>query len=132
MVDDTDFPKDGRCSPGVARQYSGTLGKVGNCQIGVGVHAASGTASCPLSWRLFLPAAWDGPEAEAHRRACRIPEAEHHRPKWQLALDMLDELAATGLQPAVLVADTGYGANAGFRRGLEAAAWPTSCRPRPR
>ncbi|MEU6056409.1 IS701 family transposase [Streptomyces xanthochromogenes] len=119
VVDDTGFPKDGRCSPGVARQYSGTLGKVGNCQIGVSVHAASDTASCPLSWRLFLPPAWDGPEAAARRRACRIPEAEHHRPKWQLALDMLDELAATGLRPAVLVADTGYGANADFRRGLE-------------
>ncbi|MFD7912857.1 IS701 family transposase [Streptomyces sp. NPDC059752] len=119
VVDDTGFPKDGRSSPGVARQYSGTLGKVGNCQIGVSVHAASDTASCPLSWRLFLPAAWDGPDAEARRRACRIPEAVHHRPKWQLALDMLDELDGNGLRPAVLVADTGYGANAGFRRALE-------------
>lgn len=119
VVDDTGFPKDGRSSPGVARQYSGTLGKVGNCQIGVSVHAASDTASCPLSWRLFLPAAWDGPEAEARRRACRIPATVHHRPKWQLALEMLDELAATGLRPAVLVADAGYGANAGFRHGLD-------------
>ncbi|MBL1095052.1 IS701 family transposase [Streptomyces siderophoricus] len=119
VVDDTGFPKDGRSSPGVARQYSGTLGKVGNCQIGVSVHAASDTASCPLSWRLFLPATWDGPDAEARRRACRIPDTEHHRPKWQLALDMLDELAAAGLRPAVLVADAGYGANADFRRGLD-------------
>lgn len=57
VADDTGFPEDGRSSPGVARQYSGTLGKVGNCGIGVSVHAASDTASCPLSWRLFLPAA---------------------------------------------------------------------------
>ncbi|MFE9934651.1 IS701 family transposase [Streptomyces sp. NPDC005533] len=119
VVDDTGFPKDGKASPGVARQYSGTLGKVGNCQIGVSVHAASDTASCPLSWRLFLPAAWDGHDAEARRQACRIPDTVHHRPKWQLALDMLDELAATGLRPAALVADTGYGANADFRRGLD-------------
>ncbi|MFF3090766.1 IS701 family transposase [Streptomyces nojiriensis] len=119
VVDDTGFPKDGRSSPGVARQYSGTLGKVGNCQIGVSVHATSDTASCPLSWRLFLPAAWDGPEAAARRRACRIPDTVRHRPKWQLALDMLDELAATGLRPAVLVADTGYGANADFRHALD-------------
>ncbi|MFJ7778760.1 transposase [Streptomyces yangpuensis] len=49
VVDDTGFPKDGRASPGVARQYSGTLGKVGNCRIGVSVHAASDTAWCPLS-----------------------------------------------------------------------------------
>ncbi|MEU3409651.1 IS701 family transposase [Streptomyces sp. NPDC006670] len=119
VVDDTGFPKDGKASPGVARQYSGTLGKVGNCQIGVSVHAASDTASCPLSWRLFLPAIWDGPQAVARRTACRIPDNEHHRPKWQLALDMLDELDGIGLRPAALVADAGYGANADFRRGLE-------------
>ncbi|MFE6667178.1 IS701 family transposase [Streptomyces sp. NPDC057697] len=119
VVDDTGFPKDGTSSPGVARQYSGTLGKVGNCQIGVSVHAASDTASCPLSWRLFLPGSWDQPEAADRRARCRIPEGEHHRPKWQLALDMLDELATVGLRPAVLVADTGYGANADFRHGLE-------------
>ncbi|MFE9663216.1 IS701 family transposase [Streptomyces sp. NPDC005955] len=120
VVDDTGFPKDGISSPGVARQYSGTLGKVGNCQIGVSVHAASDTASCPLSWRLFLPAVWDDPDAAARRAVCRIPAGEGHRPKWRLALEMLDELAATGLRPAVLVADTGHGANADFRHGLEA------------
>ncbi|WP_129771187.1 IS701 family transposase [Streptomyces sp. L-9-10] len=119
VVDDTGFPKDGTSSPGVARQYSGTLGKVGNCQIGVSVHAASDATSCPLSWRLFLPSSWDENEAAGRRARCRIPEEEHHRPKWQLALDMLDELATVGLRPAVLVADTGYGANADFRRGLE-------------
>ncbi|MFE0764212.1 transposase, partial [Streptomyces smyrnaeus] len=74
-------------------------------------------ARCPGG--LFLPASWDGPEAGARRGACRIPETAHHRPKWQLALDMLDELAATGLRPAVLVADAGYGANADFRHGLD-------------
>ncbi|RLV73864.1 hypothetical protein D3C57_131600 [Streptomyces rapamycinicus NRRL 5491] len=119
VVDDTGFPKDGTASPGVARQYSGTLGKVGNCQIGVSVHAASDTASCPLSWRLFLPTAWDTPKAAARRRACRIPDGERHRPKWELALEMLDELDGHGLRPAALVADTGYGANADFRHGLE-------------
>ncbi|WP_184915846.1 IS701 family transposase [Kitasatospora gansuensis] len=118
-VDDTGFPKDGTASPGVARQYSGTLGKVGNCQIGVSVHAVSDTASCPLSWRLFLPQSWDGPQAEARRAACRIPDDVRHQPKWRLALDMLDELAGTGLRPAVVVADAAYGANADFRRGLE-------------
>ncbi|MFE1873215.1 transposase [Streptomyces sp. NPDC059496] len=55
----------------------------------------------------------------ARRKACRIPDTEHHRPKWELALEMLDELAGAGLRPAALVADTGYGANAGFRHGLE-------------
>ena len=59
VVDDTGFKKDGPASPGVARQYSGTLGKIGNVQIGVSVHAATDAASCPLDWRLFLPEAWD-------------------------------------------------------------------------
>ncbi|WP_353961647.1 transposase [Streptomyces sp. NBC_01669] len=98
---------------------SDTLGKIGNCQIGVSVHAPSDTASCPLSWRLFLPRSWDGPEAAGRRARCRVPDEEHHRPIWQLALDMLDELAAVGLRPAVLVADAGYGANADFRHALQ-------------
>ena len=63
VFDDTGFPKDGKGSPGVARQYSGTLGKVANCQIGVSVHAVTDTASCPLDWRLFLPESWDPAKA---------------------------------------------------------------------
>ncbi|WTK79171.1 transposase [Streptomyces sp. NBC_01511] len=67
-----------------------------------------------------LPDRGQCPCQAADRRArCRISEGEHHRSKWQPALDMLDELAAVGLRPAVLVADTGYGANADFRHGLE-------------
>src|SRR3954463_5264412 len=58
MVDDTGFPKDGAASPGVARQYCGTLGKVANCQIGVSISAVTDAASCPLDWRLFLPERW--------------------------------------------------------------------------
>src|SRR5215210_7280059 len=53
VVDDTGFAKDGPASACVARQYSGTLGKVGNCQIAVSVHAATDTASAVLDWRLF-------------------------------------------------------------------------------
>ncbi|MFJ2027201.1 transposase, partial [Streptomyces sp. NPDC087897] len=79
----------------------------------------SDTASCPLSWRLLLPSSCDGAEAAGRRARCRVPEEEHHRPKWQLALDMLDDLATVGLRPAVLVADAGYGANADFRHGPE-------------
>jgi SRSO17 transposase len=59
VVDDTGFPKDGSDSPGVARQYPGTLGKTGNCQIGVSVHAVTDWASAAIDWRLFLPASWD-------------------------------------------------------------------------
>jgi SRSO17 transposase len=133
VVDDTGFPKDGTASPGVARQYSGTLGKVGNCQIGVSVDAVTDVASCPLDWRLFLSASWDDagaatPEAAAairERRArAAIPDAERHRPKWELALDMLDELIGWGLTPPVVVADAGYGTTAAVRAGLTARGWP--------
>ena len=59
VVDDTRFAKDGSASACVARQYSGTLGKVGNCQIAVSVHAATDAASAVLDWRLFVPESWD-------------------------------------------------------------------------
>jgi SRSO17 transposase len=55
VLDDTGFPKDGKRSPGVKRQYSGTLGKIGNCQIGVSVHAVGAKGTVPLGWALYLP-----------------------------------------------------------------------------
>src|SRR4051794_1720503 len=61
VIDDTGFPKCGTSSPGVARQYSGTLGKVASCQIGVSVHAVTDHASAVLDWRLFIPQSWDRP-----------------------------------------------------------------------
>ena len=127
VVDDTGFPKDGKGSPGVARQYSGTLGKVANCQIGVSVHAVTDVASCPLDWRLFLPTSWDDqavdeadrPEVLARRARCAIPTDEHHRPKWSMVVEMLDELAEHGLRPPLLAADAGYGDNSQFRSALD-------------
>jgi SRSO17 transposase len=132
VVDDTGFPKDGTASPGVARQYSGTLGKVGNCQIGVSISAVTDAASCPLNWRLFLPERWDDalaatPEAAAairNRRArAGIPAEVRHREKWRLALDMLDELAGWTLTPPLVAADAAYGDNADFRDGVTARGW---------
>ncbi|MGH4036173.1 IS701 family transposase [Actinomycetota bacterium Odt1-20B] len=119
VVDDTGFPKDGDHSPAVAAQYCPPLGKTANCQVAVSVHAATDTASCPLAWRLFVPACWDGPAASERRRHCRIPSGVHHQAKWQLALDMLDEMGGLGLRPAVVAADAGYGSNAYFRAGLD-------------
>lgn len=127
VIDDTGFIKDGDASACVARQYLGTLGKVGNCQIAVSVHAASDAASAPLNWRLFLPQRWDtryagdpaGVAATATRRKrCAIPEGERHRPKWQMALEMIDELIAWGRTPPVVVADAGFGDTTAFRQGL--------------
>jgi SRSO17 transposase len=117
VIDDTGFPKFGRYSVGVAPQYCGALGKVANCQVGVSVHAVTDQASCPLDWRLFLPPDWDG-DAERRRKA-HVPEAERHRPKWQLALELLDELAGWDLVPPVVLADAAYGEVGEFRLGLE-------------
>jgi SRSO17 transposase len=139
VVDDTGFGKDGQDSPCVARQYSGTLGKVGNCQIGVSVHAVTDTASRPLDWRLFVPTSWDDQAAatavgtvagtaddaelaariRARRRRCGVPDDERNRPKWTMVVQMLDELAAWGLRPPVLAADAGYGDNSQFRAALD-------------
>jgi SRSO17 transposase len=117
IVDDTGFAKKGRCSVGVARQYSGTLGRVDNCQIGVSVNAAGDAASCPLDWRIFLPEAWD---ADAERRAkAHVPDEIGHREKWRLALDMIDELAGWGLVPPLVATDAGYGEITAFRQGLD-------------
>jgi SRSO17 transposase len=117
IVDDTGFPKKGRCSVGVARQYSGTRGRIDNCQIGVSISAATDRASCPVNWRVFLPAEWDQ-DAERRRKA-HVPEDVAHVPKWQLAVDMIDELRGWGLAPPLLCADAGYGEITAFRQRLD-------------
>jgi SRSO17 transposase len=117
VIDDTGFPKFGRHSVGVAPQYCGALGKVANCQVGVSVHAVTDQASCPLDWRLFLPESWDT-DAERRRKA-HVPADQRHRPKWQLAMELLDELVAWDLVPPVVLADAAYGEVGEFRLGLE-------------
>ncbi len=144
VVDDTGFAKDGNASPCVARQYSGTLGKVGNCQVGVSVHLVNEHASCAAGWRLFCPESWDDQALEdpvaaagAARRRQRagIPDAVRHTEKWRLALEMIEEMtgpggwglleqvtAAGGTRP-VVVSDAGYGEGADFRVELDARGW---------
>ena len=109
VVDDTGFPKDGDASPCVARQYSGTLGKTGNCQIGVSVHLVSDHASCAADWRLFCPASWDDKATEDPVQAARaagrparagIPGDVRHTEKWRLALEMIDEMTGRPGQAA--------------------------------
>ena len=121
VIDDTGFPKFGKMSAGVARQYSGALGKVDNCQIGVSINAASDEASCPLDWRLFIPEGWDDPgEFNQDRRAkARLPEDVHHVEKWRLALVMIDELIGWGIKPPVVLGDGAYGDITELRTGLE-------------
>ena len=117
IVDDTGLPKDGRFSPGVAQQYCGALGKTANCQVLVSVNAASDRASCPLGWRLFVPESWN--EDEDRRRRARIPEEVRHAAKWQLALEIIDQLIEWGVSRRVVQADGGYGDITAFRTGLE-------------
>ena len=144
VIDDSGFPKDGSDSPGVARMYSGTLGKVGNCQIGVSVHAVTDTASAAINWALFLPKSWDDTTAtdtdaaaqiQRRRARCKIPDEVRHREKWRLALDMLDQITGPpaqgggegggwGLPPRTTVADAGYGDITGFRLGLQQRGLP--------
>src|SRR5512135_463582 len=103
VIDDTGFPKDGTASPCVARQYSGTLGKVANCQIGVSVHLVNEHASCAADWRLFCPESWDdaaladpvaAARARRRRAQARIPDDVRHTEKWRLALEMTREMTA--------------------------------------
>jgi SRSO17 transposase len=144
VADDTGFAKDGNASPCVARQYSGTLGKIGNCQIAVSVHLVNERASCAADWRLFCPASWDdaalddpvaAARAKLRRERAGIPSGVRHTGKWRLALEMIDEIAgpggwaaagqvsaAAGARPAV-VADAGYGDNTTFRLELTDRGW---------
>jgi SRSO17 transposase len=144
VVDDTGFPKDGTASPCVARQYSGTLGKTGNCQVGVSVHLAGERASCAADWRLFCPQSWDdaalgdpvaAARAARRREQARIPADVRHAEKWRLALQMIDEMTGPGgwgvLEQAasagggrpVVTADAGYGDNTTFRLELQNRGW---------
>jgi SRSO17 transposase len=138
VVDDSGFAKDGTASPLVARQYSGTLGKVGNCQVGVSVQMVTDHASVAADWRLFCPPSWDDATIEdpalaertrARRARAGIPDSVRHREKWRLALDMLDEMlnpasdlgeaaGGWGLPKRPVVGDSGYGDAAEFRLGL--------------
>lgn len=126
VIDDTGFIKDGPASPGVARQYSGTLGKVGNCQIAVSVHAATDAASAPLDWRLFLPELGrsidDRPRRRRgdHRPPATVGDPRHRAPPPQMGDGDRDDRRAdrVGPDPPVVVADAGYGDTTAFREAL--------------
>jgi len=116
VVDDTGIAKDGRHSPGVKRQYSGTLGKIGNCQIAVSVHAIGERGTLPLGWRLYLPEDWCA-DGERRRRA-KVPDEIVFRTKPQLAGDLCEQAAGFDVPAAPILADSAYGDDAGFRTRL--------------
>ena len=116
VVDDTGIGKDGRHSPGVKRQYSGTLGKIGNCQIAVSVHAVGERGTLPLGWRLYLPAEWC--DDLARRQKAKIPDEIVFKTKARLAGDLCEQAAGFEVPVAPILADCAYGEDAGFRGRL--------------
>jgi SRSO17 transposase len=116
IVDDTGFPKKGRHSVGVARQYCGQLGKQDNCQVAVSLSVANEAASLPIDYRLYLPKDWAG---DPTRRAkAGVPEAIDFKTKPAIALDQIRQAVADGVPQGVVLADAGYGADMKFQAAL--------------
>ncbi len=122
IVDDTGFAKQGCKSVGVARQYSGTLGKVGNCQIGVGLTYASPRGHTLVDMRLYLPQSWTADPARC--AAAGVPKEVTYQAKPDLARAMLRAARKCGHLGATWVtADEGYGQVPSFRDTLDAEGW---------
>src|SRR4051794_8489286 len=117
VIDDTTFPKQGKHSVGVQRQYCGALGKKANCQCAVSVHYVAPKGHYPLDMRLYLPESWLSEPARLDRAG--VPGAERRSlTKGQIALELLDQVRAEGLPGGLVVADAGYGVSGPFRDGL--------------
>jgi SRSO17 transposase len=118
IFDDTGFEKQGRHSVGVARQYTGTAGKLTNCQVTVNCHYAERTLGWPVATRLYLPREWA--DAPVRRQPAHVPEAVVFQTKAELALALLDEATACGVSHAGVTCAADYGDKPNFLNGLEA------------
>jgi len=118
IIDDTGFPKQGRHSVGVARQYCGQLGKQDNCQVAVSLSLANRYASLPVAWRLYLPQEWAADPAR--RRKAHVPADITFKTKPEIALDQVRWACAAGLPRGVVLLDAGYGNNSDLRAGITA------------
>lgn len=116
ILDDTGFPKQGTHSVGVSRQYSGTLGKIGNCQVAVTAALWTGVRAWLLGADLYLPEGW---LTAARRSEARIPAGVRFQEKWRLALTLIRRVRTAGIQIDMVVADAGYGDGLPFRTALE-------------
>jgi len=122
IIDDTGYPKKGKHSVGVARQYCGQLGKQDNCQVAVSISLASETASLPVAYRLYLPQEWAGDWAR--RKKAGVPEQVRFQTKPQIALGQLQSLLAQGAPRHCVIADAGYGVDTRFRLQLTEMGLP--------
>jgi SRSO17 transposase len=116
IVDDTGIPKDGEHSPGVKRQWSGTLGKIDNCQVTVSVHAVGQRGTLPLGFRLYLPEEWC--RDELRRVRAKIPAAVDFETKPALARGLIEQAANWQIPLAPILADQAYGEDTDFRTRL--------------
>lgn len=115
IIDDTGFLKKGKHSVGVQRQYTGSAGKVTNCQIGVSLSIATPQDHVAVDFELYLPECWANDPAR--RAEGRIPDDVHFKTKPRLALDMLRRAVKAGLPRGTVLADEGYGGSSEFREG---------------
>lgn len=114
IIDDTGFPKSGKHSVGVQRQYTGTAGKITNCQIGVSLTIATPNEHLPIDFELYLPHSWiDDP---MRCQEARIPDDVKFRTKLKLALEMIDRALANNVPTGMVSVDSAYGNSSGFRR----------------
>lgn len=118
IVDDTGFLKQGSHSVGVQRQYTGTAGKITNCQVATSLTVATRTEQLPIDFELYLPTSWANDPAR--RKEGKIPEDVVFKTKPELALEMIKRAVAAGVPRGVVLADSGYGSSSDFRRGLRA------------
>src|SRR3981081_1524483 len=116
IIDDTGFPKKGRHSVGVTRQYCGQLGKQDNCQVAVTLSLANHDASLPVAYRLYLPEDWA--KDQARRDRARVPETMAFQTKPEIALEQLKAARAVGLPQGVVLMDAGYGNDTGLRTDI--------------
>ena len=116
IVDDTGFPKKGKHSVGVTRQYCGQLGKQENCRIAVSLSVATWDSSLPIAYRLYLPREWA--EDSERRKKAEVPEEVEFQTKPEIALDQIRAAVAAQVARGVVLADAAYGINTEFRDGL--------------
>jgi SRSO17 transposase len=118
VIDDTGFPKKGRHSVGVARQYCGQLGKQENCRVAVSLSVSTWRASLPIAWRLYVPEAWT--DDRDRRQKTGIPDTIAFQTKPQIALAQIRQAVEEAVPPGAVLADAAYGNEMQFRQALTA------------